>query len=204
MTLLASASTAEVTGNFTATLAAPDEGPAFIFGAPNGSRLEVGGDERLTAETVLSEKRQAVALSAAVPSSALVIAPGDADSFLSRFLPAEGLRTTFDLGLAWSNERGFALSGNAGLDATLPVGRSIGGVSVPTVHLGLRASGAGLESEVSASVGLSIGPVLALVDRVGITALTTFPDDGGNLGVAELALDFQPPSGIGVVIDAPS
>ena len=44
VTLLASASTAEVTGNFTATLAAPDEGPAFIFGAPNGSRLEVGGD----------------------------------------------------------------------------------------------------------------------------------------------------------------
>ena len=153
---------------------------------------------------MLSEKRQAVALSAAVSSSALVIAPGDADSFLSRFLPAEGLRTTFDLGLAWSNERGFALSGNAGLDATLPVGRSIGGVSVPTVHLGLRASGAGLESEVSASVGLSIGPVRALVDRVGITALTTFPEEGGNLGFADLSMGFKRPSGAGIKIDSPT
>ncbi len=54
----------------------------------------------------------------------------------------------------------------------------------------------------SASVGLSIGPVRALVDRIGINALATFPEEGGNLGVAELEVGFKTPSGIGLVIEA--
>ncbi len=199
--LLASPSTTELSGNISATLAAPIDGPAFIFGSSTGTRLEVGG-AKLSAETILSEKRQAIALSAAVSSSAIVIAPGDGDSFLRSFLPAEGLQAKFDLGLAWSNERGFSLSGNAGLDADLPVGLAIRGVTVPTVHLGLHASDAGIKAEVSASVGVSIGPVRALVNRVGLTAVATFPENGGNLGVADLEFGFKPPSGVGLVIDA--
>jgi hypothetical protein len=203
LTLLASASTAEVKGRFSATLAAPSGGPAFILGSPTGTRLEVGGAQ-LAAETQLSEARQTFAVAAAVSSSAIVIGPGDADGFLSSFLPADGLRAKFDLGIAWSNERGFTLSGNAGLDATLPVGLSIGGVSIPTVHLGLRAGDAGLLTEVSASLKLSIGPVQALVDRVGITTTMTFPKEEGNLGVADLEVGFKPPSGAGLKIDSPS
>lgn len=114
LTLVASTSTAEVQGRFSATLAAPAEGPAFILGSPTGTRLEVGG-ALLTAETQLSEARQTFALGSAVSSSAIVIAPGDSDGFLSRFLPADGLQAKFDLGLAWSNERGFTLSGAGGL-----------------------------------------------------------------------------------------
>jgi hypothetical protein len=202
LTLLAGVGTVEVRGSISATLAAPDEGPPFIFGVPSGSRLEVRGAQ-LSAETTLSQKRQTVALSAAVASAALIIAPGDADSFLSSSLPAKGLRADFDLGLAWSNERGFSLSGNAGLKATLPVGLSIGGVSVPTVHLGLHANDADVGAEVSASVGLSIGPVHALVDRVGIRTLMSFPEKGGNLGVVDLEIGFKPPSGVGIKVDSP-
>lgn len=41
-----------------------------------------------------------------------------------------------------------------------------------------------------------------MVDRVGITGTVTFPQNGGNLGVADLALGFKPPSGIGLSVDA--
>ncbi len=202
LTLLIGASTAEVNASISAKLAAPEEGPAFILGAPTGSRLEVGG-ALLKAETSLSEAKQSLALSADVSSSALVIAPGDGDGFLSKVLPAEGIKVDFDLGLAWSNERGLTFRGAGSLETTIPIGLSIRDVfRVPTIYLGLRANETGLTAEVSASVGLTIGPVNAVIDRIGLASKVTFPETGGNLGVADLDLRFKPPTGIGLSIDA--
>ncbi|HET6844343.1 MAG TPA: DUF6603 domain-containing protein [Candidatus Angelobacter sp.] len=202
-TIAASASTTQVNGKLSAMLAAPDSGPAFLFGAPNGSRLEVGG-ALLTATTSLTEAKQTLALSGEVSKSAIVISPGDGDGFLSSVLPKDGLQTKFDLGLAWSNNGGLSFKGAAGLDATLPVGVSIGDViAIPAVHLALQTSNdAGLVAEVSISVSLMIGPVQAVADRIGITSNITFPQDGGNLGVADLTFAFKPPSGIGLAVDA--
>jgi hypothetical protein len=201
VTLLASLSTAEASARFRATLATPTDGPAFVFGSPIGTRLEVGGAQ-LTAETALSEARQTVALSASASSAAIVISGSDGDGFVGSIVPADGLRATFDLGLAWSNERGLTFHGSTGLDATLPVGISLGPVIVPAIHLGLLARDSSVLAEVSASVATSIGPIRAVVDRIGITMATTFPKDGGNLGAAHLSLGFKPPNGVGLAIDA--
>jgi hypothetical protein len=200
-TLSADASVATVGGKFTATLAAPDQGPAYVVGSPAGTRLEIGGAE-FDLETTLSEVEQTLAASAAVSKSVLVVQSADGDGFLRSILPADGLKAQFDLGIAWSDKTGFSFHGAAGLDATLPVGISIGGVlTVPTIHLGLYVNDAGLQAEVSASIALSLGPVHALVDRVGIMTLVTFPESGGNLGVADLSFGFKPPSGVGLAID---
>jgi hypothetical protein len=48
---------------------------------------------------------------------------------------------------------------------------------------------------------LAIGPVKAVVDRIGLSTVVAFPPDGGNLGVADLDFGFKPPSGIGLSID---
>jgi hypothetical protein len=181
---------------------ADSAGFAFLFGSPQGTRVEIG-TLKFDGNLAFGPKKWAVSLGLAASSSALVLAPSDGDGFLRSVLPANDMRAEFDLGLAWSNERGFSLSGNSGLDATLPVGLSIGGVSVPTVHLGLHVNDVRLQAEVSASIGLSIGPVHALVDRVGITTLVSFPEKGGNLGVADLDIGFKPPSGVGIKIDSP-
>ncbi len=201
-TLLAAPGTAEVSGKLTATPLTPDNGPTFILGAPNGSRLEIGS-AKFTAETALSETKQSLALSADVSKSTIVIASGDGDGFLHSILPPDGLKANFDFGIAWSNEQGLTFRGSGGLDATLPVGISIGGVfNVPTIHLALQASDAAVLAEVSASVALALGPFQALVDRVGVSNALTFPKSGGNLGGADLTFGFKPPSGVGLVIDA--
>jgi hypothetical protein len=49
---------------------------------------------------------------------------------------------------------------------------------------------------------VSIGPVDAAIERVGLAAAVTFPETGGNVGVANLDFRFKPPNGIGLVIDA--
>ena len=46
--------------------------------------------------------------------------------------------------------------------------------------------------EISAALGLTLGPIEASVDRVGVKGLISFPDHGGNLGPANLAIDFKP------------
>ena len=202
VTLVASVASAEVTGGFTATLEAPNSEPAYLMGSANGTRIEVGGST-LAAKTTLSEASRSVALSANVSKSAIVISPGDGDGFLQSVLPAKGLRADFDLGIAWSSARGLSFSGSAGLDATLSVGLSLGGVlTIPTVHLGLKAGDTGLQIEVSATIGLSIGVIQALIDRLGLEADITFPRDGGNLGIADLDLGFKLPSGVGLAINS--
>ena len=202
ITILASPGTAEVGAKVKATLPPPDDGPAFLIGSPTSSHLEIAGAD-VAFQTTLSEAHQSFAVSADVVKSALVIASGDGDGFLSSILPADGLRAEFDLGLAWSNERGLTLRGSAGLDAILPIGRSIGGVTLSIVHLSLQANDASMVGEVSTTVAASIGPVDVIVDRVGIATVVTFPEEGGNLGVADFQVGFKPPTGLGLGIVAP-
>ena len=176
--------------------------PALTLGAANGTRLEIGA-LRFKTDLQVAPSESAVVLAADAQSGKFVLAPGDGDGFLSSVLPSEGLVANFDLGLELSSTHGLRLKGAAGLDATLPVNLSIGGVTVPTLHVSLRAGEQGLTAEASATVGASIGPVHAEIERVGIAAAVSFPEAGGNLGVADLDLRFKPPSGVGLVIDAP-
>jgi hypothetical protein len=173
-----------------------------VLGSPTSSRLEVGGSV-VSAKTSLSEATQSLALSAAVSKAAIFILPGDGDGFLQKVLPADGLHANFDLGIAWSSAGGLSFHGAAGLDVVLPVGLSLGGVvRIPSIYLGLRASDTSVEVELSTAVALSIGPVQALVDRLGLLVEASFPPGGGNLGPADVAFDFKPPSGVGLAVDA--
>src|SRR5262249_39366199 len=112
------------------------------------------------------------------------------------------MRAEFDLGLAWSNNAGLSFHGGAGLEATLPIDRSIAGIiTLSSAHLSLQAQDGRLAAETSLTGSLAIGPVKAVVDRIGLSTVVTFPPNGGNLGVADLDFDFKPPTGIGLSID---
>jgi hypothetical protein len=145
--------------------------------------------------------RPAASIGLNATSGALVLAPGDGDGFLSTILPEDGLKCEFDLGVELSSVHGLRLRGAAGLEGTLPVSLSIGGVTVSAIYLSLRASEPGLTTEVSVNVDASIGPVRAAIERVGIAAAVAFPEAGGNLGIGELSFGFKPPNGVGLSID---
>ena len=202
LTLLADAAAAEVTGTITLTLPVPDEGPGFVFGSPDGSHLAISG-VKLQVGTSLSDARQSLALSAGVTSAELVLDPRDWDGFVASVLPSDGVNATFALGVAWSNETGLTLHGSGGLEATFPVDLSIGGITLPSVHLGIQAGDAGLTAEASASLLAEFGPITALVDRLGLSAvLVGRPDRDGNLGPVDLSFGFKPPTGAGLSVNA--
>ncbi len=183
-------------------LAADGGGPAFLFGSAGGTHLEVGSTI-VEADFSYDPAHIAAAISAKAAKCSFVIKASDGDGFLSSVLPADGLKADFDLGLTFSSDGGLSVQGAAGLDATLPIGVSIGGVvTIPSIHLGLQAQDTGLQAEVSASLTFSIGPVQAVVDRLGVIVPVTFPANGGNFGPMDLDFAFKPPSGVGLSIDA--
>lgn len=204
LTLVASPGTVNVGGRVTATLRAPDQGPAFVLGSPTGTRLEIGA-AAITFETSLSQARQTLAFNIDLSPASFVLASSDGDGFLASLLPREGMTTKFDFGVGWSNEKGVTFKGQASLDTTIPVGRSIAGITLTSVHIGLQARDGRIAGDVSITLNASIGPVRALIDRIGIDAELTFPEEGrggGNVGIGDLDLGFKPPSGIGLTIDA--
>lgn len=80
--------------------------------------------------------------------------------------------------------------GGSGVDAS---GSASGDVSVEegTVTIAAAASGT-----------VELGPVKATVKRMGVEGEISFPDEGGNLGPAQLDMAFKPPEGVGISIEA--
>jgi hypothetical protein len=199
LTLSPSAASGEL--SVKATSIPVDSGPAHVFGQPGGTRLEIG-QVVASVDAQLSAAQQSLELAFTMSQSAIAIAAGDSDGFIGSILPAGGMRTEFDLGLNWSSDKGLTLSGQAGLAATLPVGLSVAGVTLSGVYLSVLADNGQINAEVSAGLVASIGPVQASIERVGLAASLSFPQSGGNLGVADIALGLKPPSGVGLAIDA--
>lgn len=138
----------------------------------------------------------------------LTIRSEDGDGFLQKILPKDGIHLDFDLTLGWSNTKGLYFKGGAGLEATLPININLYGViKIDSVYLALLVKGEeGKENKIEAvtatTVKVQLGPVSALVERFGLQASLGFPENGGNLGVANLDLGFKPPKGVGLTIKA--
>jgi hypothetical protein len=58
-----------------------------------------------------------------------------------------------------------------------------------------------LPIDLAVSASAKLGPLTAMVDRVGFTAEFDFPGSGGNLGPIDIGFKFKPPNGIGLSID---
>ena len=179
----------------------PAEESKALVGSTAGTRLELP-QVGVFGTAVLSESERELALSIEVPSAALVLAPADGDGFLNEIFPPEGLRADFDLGVGWSSRSGLTFRGSAGLEAQLTVGASFGPLSVESVFLSIRAADSRIRALVAVAASVQLGPVTALVHRTGLAATVAFPEAGGNLGVADIALGFKPPDGIGLALDA--
>ncbi|MFN8205519.1 MAG: DUF6603 domain-containing protein [Solirubrobacteraceae bacterium] len=173
-------------------------GPAFVFGPTDGTRVELGA-VRAAVDLALSASAIDAALTVAASSGKLVIARGDADGFLARVLPDGGISAAFDAGLIVSASRGVELTGGAGLETSRPLHLSLGSFgSVDAIVAAVTFDDAGLHARAGAALTLRLGPLAVSVDHVGVSATTTFPSSGGNLGPADLDIGFAGPSGLGL------
>jgi hypothetical protein len=140
--------------------------------------------------------------STAITDGRFVLDLEGADGFLRALLPEDGVSLDFDVRLVWSSSRGLHIEGGAGPEVELPVDVELGPVRILSIHIGLKASFAGLELETSGGVAARLGPFGVAIDRIGAATTLSMPAGGGNLGTADLRTRFRPPDGIGLSLDA--
>ena len=137
----------------------------------------------------------------------LVIKAGDGDGFLKSVLPPDGMRMPFDFGMTWTPKTGVTLRGGATLELELPINLDLSIIKIPSMYLSLGLDidpgrDPGVTLGVAATIELSIGPVYATVEQMGVAFMFTFPPHGGNLGALNLGIGFKPPKGMGASVSA--
>jgi len=190
------------TAEFVGALQVVRSGANNRFGSANGTRLELG-DVSFKAQFRVTPTARELGALLDISKAGFFVSGGDGDGFLQQVLPKDGLHMDFDLAIGWSNTRGLYVRGGAGLEATLPIHKELLGVlKVDSVYLALRTKGVDIEAVAAATASISLGPLKVTVERMGLRALVTFPQSGGNLGVVNLELGFKPPNGAGLTINA--
>jgi hypothetical protein len=140
--------------------------------------------------------------SAVVTDGRVVLDLEGGDGFLRALLPQEGISLDFDVRLVWSSSKGLYIEGSAGPEVDLPVDLQLGPVRIVSLHIGVKASPAGLAVESLGSVSARLGPFEVVVDRVGAATALSLAEGNGNLGAANLQTTFRPPQGIGLSLNA--
>lgn len=177
--------------------------PALLIGSTKESRLEIG-QFGITGWITLDRNNQDYGIELDVAKGALVVNAGDADGFLQKILPPEGINTNFDFGVGWSSTDGFYFRGSAALEVTIPVHKTLGSITIDSIYLVIKPRNDGsIGIAFAASFDGKLGPVSVTVQRIGLKTALSFPDDGGNLGPVNLDPPaFLPPTGAGLLVDA--
>jgi hypothetical protein len=181
--------------------------PLIVIGQTGGSRIQtdsftVGAGLTINWNSSIGQAVAEPQVQATIAGGKVVIDTSDADGFLATVLSGVNVEAAFDLAATWGPDVGLHITGGAHLEIDLPLHVSLGPVTVQTLYLIAGVSDAGIPIEISVALGLTLGPIQASVDRIGVNGLLSFPDHGGNLGAADFAINFKPPNGLGLQIDA--
>lgn len=181
--------------------------PIIILGQTGGSRLQTdsftfGMGVTVTWDSNTNTATAEPLVKTQIKGGKVIIDMSNADGFLATVLEGIHVEAGFDLAVTWAPDTGIHITGGAQLEIDLPLHLSLGPITLPTLYLVAGAGSNGIPIEISAALGLTLGPIQAAVDRLGVKGLITFPDHGGNLGPANLAIVFKPPNGLGIAIDA--
>lgn len=141
------------------------------------------------------------------PTLAFEFGRGTKTSFPFTLIPKKGLDQKFEIAIGISEKKGFFLDGGAnGLTIAIPVYATLGLVSFDVITLAYSSDEETGEKqiEVSISFKLKIGSVIAAtVSRTGVLAkLNKNPEGEGVVAGYDINVDFKPPNGIGVSVDA--
>ena len=161
--------------------------PLPVIGPSDGPRLELG------MPSVVGELSFGAApdilLRLGIPEAKVVVQAGSGDGFLSRVLPSRGVTVPFGFTLAWSRRDGIKFDGGIGLELKGSPHLTLFDVlriDEYTVSVGVKPDS--LRAEGTVSIGLSIGPVNATIEQIGIGATYVFPASGkaggGTFGLA--------------------
>jgi hypothetical protein len=194
-------------GAATVGITAQPPEPFLLFGAAGGSRLEFASAQldagvAMTVDTASGAITAAPTADGEITGGKLVIDSSGGDGFIATLLSGVHLETDFGVGFTFAPGTGVRFHGSGGLQIQIPVHVDLGPVQVQAIYLDATIDDGTVPVELAAGFSASLGPLQASVDRLGLLATLSFPAGGGNLGPANLAFAFKPPSGVGLEVNA--
>jgi hypothetical protein len=180
-----------------------DGSPFVLVSQPGTFVIQVGGVRAGVEAATDTSGEATLGIELGIVGGELKVSAGEDDGFLRTVLPPEGITAGFELGVAWSPEPGLRFVGSGGFDVTLPLHLSLAGIlDVHSIHVAVTVGEGGATAAASATFAVTLGPIQATAERMGFAADLSAPETGGNLGPVHAATRFQPPSSIGLAIDA--
>jgi hypothetical protein len=192
-----------VTGSFDASLKIQEKPirteELILVGSKGGTRLSIQG---LGINWFVAGTRENLDLGfeAEVQKVRLVVAPGEGDGFLQKVL--SGLKIDAEAGVAFGITllSGFTFRGGAKLAIAIGTHVSLGPIEIDGLRFELGPADDQITLDAGGVVKFDLGPLQAVVEDIGLrTAIQFHP---GNLGPANLDVDFKPPKGVGLSLDA--
>lgn len=174
----------------------------LIFGDGDASRLEFG---RLGLEATLRfDGTTAIpSLRFDVGGGKMRISLAGADGFIATILGGVELESDFDLAAGIRAEGGVYFEGSSTLEVQLASHLDLGPVEISAFTVSVGIDGATFPVGLAADLRAVLGPLVAVVQQVGVRAVFELTEDrDGNAGPVDVGLEFKPPIGVGLAIDA--
>lgn len=175
-------------------------GEIILVGEPNATRLAIEGPHGKVFVSKAGEIDAGMELR--LEALRLVVKSNDGDGFLSTILGTEGITAEAGFGFGLSKQGGVYFTGSGGLEIQLPAHIELGPLEIQGLLIALKLRDGNFVLAGGANIKLDLGPLVGVVENIGITSTLSFPATGGNLGPANLAFGFKPPNGVGLSIDA--
>jgi hypothetical protein len=174
----------------------------FLFGSQSKTHLSASGISLKLFGTRNSPGDDA-GIELEIDKISLLFSGGDGDSFIAKILPQSGVKANFGLGIGYSAARSVYFKGSATIEIVLPTHIQLGPVDIQEITVAVRMKDATIPVEVSANIKAKLGPIVAVIENLGISSTFSFPPDrNGRLGPVDFKLGFKPPNGAGMSINA--
>jgi hypothetical protein len=171
----------------------------ILIGSPGGSRLALQGLGLSAFIQSIADKID-IGFEGEIKAIRLVINGGDGDGFLQKILSGLNVQAESSMALGFSLLNGFYLRGGAKFTLDFAVHIDLGPLNISGMQFTLEPTNDHFNIKAGATIGLSLGPLQAVVENIGIQAALAFKQ--GNLGPLDLSVGFKPPNGVGLMIDA--
>jgi hypothetical protein len=199
--------TGSLAGQIELELEGTPQSPFILIGQSGGSRLEVGSVSagallRLEWNSSTSQATLVPGVSGNLRNGKLLVDTSRSDGFIATLLGGFKLESNFDIGLAWNMRDGVQFQGSATLEISIPTHVTLGPLEIQALYIITKVGPPPIPIELAADMKALLGPLTAVVSRIGAGIDLSFPAGGGNAGPAQIDFRFKPPNGVGLAVDA--
>jgi hypothetical protein len=188
-----------------AVTAQPPE-PMILLGDTNGSRLQIssvtlGAGLQLAWDSGSGKATGGPTARGAITGGKVVIDTSNGDGFINTLLSGINVESDFALQFTFAPDTGLRFEGSGSLQIQVPTHVSLGPIDIESLYIVAGIDNGKFPVELSAAISGSLGPLAAAIDRLGAIVTLSFPPGGGNIGPAQIDVDFKPPTGVGLSLD---